>query len=395
MPNFSTTYANTCGVKLPEKSPDFPSSFIVLPDQKYITLHCGAGHPARIYDYYSEVCSFLAGPLKKHNIVIVQIGGEEEKLSEFCIDYRGKTTLKQCSFLIENALLHFGNDSCWAHLAGIKGIPLINLCPNAPPSVVSPHYHGKLFSFESDKEGKWSYNPNEIPKTINTIKPEKIAAKVLEFLGIESNISIETLEIGKFFSAGRVIDFIPNFPIKPNILKGTLNCRADIEFNQDAIAQFFEFYEGILILDSELNLNVINHYKNKIKKVVYKLDKGYNVEYIEQLTKLGIDYLLSYCGDEAGLSKARLDFFDLDPVWKQSKISKPKIDITENTFFKTKRTLISDFKQYASKAHYRDKKNFNGESLRVGEYLNDDLFWENKEHFYIFNNENNGQKTEK
>lgn len=386
MPNFSTAYANACGVKLPKECPDFPSSFIELPEEKYITLHCGAGHPARIYDFYNEVCSLLAKPLHDNNISIIQIGSEKETAAQFTIDYRGKTTLKQCSFVIENALLHLGNDSCWAHLAGMKGIPLINLCPNSPASVVSPHYHSEIFSFESEKKGKWTYDPNEKPKSINTIKPELIAAKVLEFLGIENNIKVDTILVGEFFNHGRVIDYVPDFPVKAGILKGSLNCRADMNNNQEAIGHFFSLYKGVLIMDSEIDLGLIKHLRNNIVKIAYKLDNKYNVDYLEALIKIGVPYLLSYCGDEAGLQKARFDLFDFDCVWKKSKMGKPNNEnITENTYFRTRREIISDYKSYPSQAHFRDKKNFNGEFLKLGEYLNDELFWENKEHYYLFN----------
>jgi hypothetical protein len=389
MPNFSQTYADACGVRLPDDAPEMPSSYYPIPE-RYITMQASGGHPARDYPLFSEVCNLLIQKLNKLDIKIIQLGSLTDTPIKFCIDLRGKTTFRQSAFVIENSLLHMGVDSSLSHLSGINDIPLVVLVPNHQPSVVLPHYcNEKTTAIQSDRKGKKpSYHPYD--KTISTIKPEVVANEVLNYLGINEKVVIKTLFIGDHFSKDRVVDFIPNFPIQPNLpyLSGAkLNCRADLEFNLNAINQLISLYKSSLVTNKKIPENILVKNSENIEKLVIKLENGYDKSYIKSINKIGIQYILSFCGEEKALNDIRLDLFDFNPVYKQVKVQKP-LDIeglSSDTIVRTSRTILSDNNLYATKFHWKNNIPFKGEPFKIGAAIDSLDFWDSLEHFYIYN----------
>lgn len=389
MPNFSQTYATACGVELPANAPKFPSTYYPVPD-KYITLQSSGGHPARNYPLFTEVCNLLAQKFAKLGIKIIQLGALTDSKINFCIDLRGKTTFRQSAFVIENALLHMGVDSSLSHLSGINDIPLVVLTPNARPSVVVPHYcNKKTIAIESDRKGnKPTYMPND--NTISTIKPETVANAVLELLEINERVVIKTLYIGEHFSKDRVIDFIPNFSITPDvpfISFAKLNCRADLSYSLNDMGRFLHFYRGCIVTKKPVPSQFLQAHKENIVKFVLKLDEGYNKDYVKMLDKSGIDYILTFSGEEKGLNDARLDLLDFNPVFKQMPMKKP-VDIeglTSDTMVRSSRSVLSKNHLYLSKYHWQKDAPFNGEPLKIGEAIDSSEFWDSLEHYYLYN----------
>lgn len=389
MPNFSQTYATACGVKLAEKAPNFPSSYYPTPD-KYITLQSSGGHPARNYPLFTEVCNLLAQKFQKLGIEIVQLGALTDSKINFCIDLRGKTTFRQSAFVIENSLLHMGVDSSLSHLSGINDVPLVVLTPNTRPSVVVPHYCSeKTIAIESDRKGnKPTYMPND--NTVSTIKPETVANAVLELLEINDKIVIKTLYIGEHFSKDKVIDFVPNFSVAPNIpflSSAKNNCRVDLNYSLNEIIRFFQYYQGCIVTNRAIPIEILTRFSSNILKIVIKLEDGYDKDYIKRIDKLGIDYILTFSGDEKKMNDIRLDLFDFNPVFKQVPIKKP-VDInglTCDTIVRSSRSVLSNNKLYMSKFHWRNNLPYKGEPLKIGEGIDSTDFWDNLEHFYLYN----------
>jgi len=242
MSKLAQVYANVAGVKLPENPSDFPSNYFPVPE-KYITIHPGASDKARIYDHYNLVVMLIKPTLDAHGISIVNLGLSNEPHIHGTIDYRGKTTIRQCSYVIENSMLHFGSDSAWSHLAGLKGIPLVALYSVNPSYCAAPYYLGNNILIDAEGVGKKPYFDHPEPKkSINNIKPEEVAKGILKLLNLEDNIEMQTLRVGSDFNIQQ-IDYIPDSPIQPKVFDGQkIIIRMDVHYDINAMGSCMMFF---------------------------------------------------------------------------------------------------------------------------------------------------------
>ena len=128
----------------------------------------------------------------------MQIGGNDDAPIRGTIDMRGKTNIHQTAYLVKNASLLAGNDSCNIHFASGFNIPLVGLYGSTSPKNSGPFFgdKNKQIVIESDRKGKQpSFQMNENPKTINWIKPEQIAQPILDLLKIDKKINIDRIYI--------------------------------------------------------------------------------------------------------------------------------------------------------------------------------------------------------
>jgi hypothetical protein len=383
MSKLLTTYANYCGIKLPKEAPKFPTCYYPIPDKKYITIHIGAGHDARRYDYYQEVVNLLKPILDKNNIDIVQIGTKDEQNLDHAICIKNDLSLRQSAFIIANGICHIGSDSCWAHIGGSMNIPVLSLYSNAPLEVSSPYYKLKHIALDADrKDKKWSYSAVENPKTINTIKPEDVVKSTLELLNIQHDVSIKTHFIGEQYNSNQV-DIIPDYPVDgTKFTNYKILIRGDVVCNYNAIGHILNYYPAGLVLNKPIPIDILNRFKSKIKVIYYIIDSNYNKDFISKLHTSGIKYhlLTEMDGDE--LNNIKLDLFDFNPVSKKILFDKSKIK--PEFLFKTNRLFNSNNKFYASVYHYTLDQPFNGEPMLVGKAIDYPSFLDSCESYYFF-----------
>lgn len=344
MSSLLQSYSNYCGIEPPLSPPDFPTSFIPLPDGPYITICTGAPSKSRIYDYYNKVIALIPfGDIK-----IVQIGAAEDYPIFGAIDYRGKANLRQEAFVIENGLLHIGNDHVFQHIAGAKGRRSVGLYSVIPASSAEPFYNYLAVSLEPDRTDKPSYTDDESPKTINSIKPEVAAREISKILGLNEK-KIKTVYIGPSYNDER-IDLIPDFPIPLDIFKGRkIVCRYDLCPNKEGLIHFLHAYGGAVITEDPIDHQILAGLKERIPHIVYFLDKNYNKDFIKALHYSGISYDL--CTEKSGkeLADLKLELFDYNQVktrrWPDLAGFRP------NQLFETKRVFFSRNQFYPSAWH--------------------------------------------
>lgn len=384
MANLTSIYANYCGVKLSDKPHDFPSLYFPTPS-KYITIHSGSSNQNKNYDYYNEVVSLISNSLRENEIEIIQIGTESDVKVENCIDLRGATDIKQTAFIIENSLLHVGNESLWLQLAGSKNIPFIGLNSIYHVPFITPQYKGKYKIIDSDRNGsKPNFGQDELNKSINLIKPEVVAKSILEFLNLEEkSVNIETVVIGSNYNI-KQIDLIPNFPVQPNILNGhKILIRADIECDYNAIGHALMYYKAGIITDKPIPPALLAKFKDNIPFIYYILNKDYDKDFVNILHTSGIQYYLLSKLDEKYTSKIKLDLFDYNPVMKKTIFDKSKI--SSDLYFKTNRLFHGNGKFYASSYHYKNNMPTEKTSdLEVGVAIDSDDFLDSCESYFFY-----------
>ena len=174
------SYANSVSVDI-KSAPVLPAQFYPAPD-KYITIQNSSGMPAKDYDLWQLVIDLIYPYLEPAGISIIQIGKGDIKPLNKVNNLANHTSFAQSVYLLNNALLHCGNDSWACHAATIT--PIVSLYGSTSVSAHSPyHYHPKSEFLESHRWNRnCSFNPGENPKSINLIKPEIVVARIILFL---------------------------------------------------------------------------------------------------------------------------------------------------------------------------------------------------------------------
>lgn len=393
------TYANNISIDLDgSEKPNLPTQYFPTPE-KYITIQNSSGMPAKDYNLWQEVIDLIHPYFKKENIEIVQIGqGEIQPLNK-TINFVNKTNFAQSVYVLNHSLLHAGNDS-WAAHASTS--PVVILYGSTSISAHSPFYSNSRSKFiESHRFGnRPSFQATENPKTVNLIKPEKIAKSILEILNIENNITEQTFYIGDIYLQGHSIDVIPDAIVNPkSIAPGVLNLRADLFFDSNGIISNLQQRAYALWIDREIDLNILKQLKPNIPAIVYEVDETTNPKYLEKVIRLGIQIHLWTRMPPETHDKIKLDFLDLPLITRrddikieqiEEKIKKYlNIDFTPNlnqiNYF-SKKHYLSNGKIYQSLYDWRKQKSVdNIESNSIGDLSNQD-FRNEIDQFLIYSN---------
>ncbi len=209
-------YSRNTGLEI--KKPFLLEKFYPLEFDKYITLQSGSGMGAKNYSYWQEVILQINPVLAANNIRIVLLGATEDQGLNGVVDLRGKTDIHQSNYIIKRSLLHIGNDSCLAHIAGANNIPLISLYGSTSIENHSPYWYNKekTIFIESHRFGRNpSFAAQEQYKTIDLIRPEQVVNSAFKLLGIEEWSKKDTYYIGNSFQ-NVIVEYVPNcnFTIK-------------------------------------------------------------------------------------------------------------------------------------------------------------------------------------
>jgi hypothetical protein len=385
-------YALSCGVKIDK--PFVETCFFPITSKKYITLHANSGMQAKNYDYYNEVIQMIFPYLQKEGIDIIQIGEKDDKKINGCLHYTGLTNLKQTFYIIQNSLLHFGNDSFSTHVASGFDKKIVSLYSILYKECCGP-YWGKKENhelFESHRGGhKASFSNQENPKTINMIMPEKIAQSVLKLLDIKNNLNnIKTFHIGKEYHLPS-ISVIPNHVMPTDFIKGnSINILGDECFDEQNIAQWAYGRMANIFLDQPMKLQYLLAIKSSILRINYIVSSDTDENYIQSLKKNGIPLNL-ICKNEDEINDLRLKFFDWNITLHQDKTKKDldNVDkICDNTRYKNSRTIISNGQTYASKAAW-----IHDVPATENKIIDCPEFWEELNTLKIYNDDNHGTQN--
>jgi hypothetical protein len=404
MSHLLETYSLQTGAKV--SSPFIVKNFYPIP-KKYITIHNSSGMGSKNYDYFQDLVDEIYPILKKNNIEILQIGGAEDMPLNNCNNIQGKTTYHQTAYIIENSLLHIGNDSFPVHLASAANIPIIAMYSITSPEIAGPYFKSKYTSsnvccFSPDYNGKKpSFSPNENPKTINTINFENLLEAVEKLLNIDTGYKIKTLFKGEKYLA-KVIDFIPDTVMRPDFAPGSLvNMRVD--FCKDDIDENLIFLNiqgrkfNVFVNNKKkiISIDALQSLKDNIINLYIDItDEPIDKKYIEALLNRGIKPIILYTGqDDEYFNESKIDLinFNLNFVRYSPKITKLDDAIgnneVENIMIKTNRVILSASKIYLSVMSYLNGQDSNSNIQKLIDIKDYKKLDKDLEFCYLYNKE--------
>jgi hypothetical protein len=374
-------YAKSLGVKIGK--PHLCEHFYPIIDDKYITIHADKKIDSKNYEYFPQVLNLIKSTLNKEGYKIYQVGGPEDPKLENVDGCFLNLNFKQSSYLIKKSKLHLGIDSLPVHIASIYDVPIVALYSHTYAANAYPYWSSKenIILIESDKNGiKPSFSYQENPKTIRTIKPEKIAQSVFDLLKIEEKINFKTLRIGSHYHI-QLVEVVPNFKANLEDQKDkTIYVRADLCNDDQNIAFWCANYKTKIIASEEIPVGLIKQFASNIEHIYFKLkEKSISNDYFELVKKCKVNFTICI-DDQEILAEVRNFYFDFKVEFDNIKDRISKIE-KQSGYFLTNKILISQGIFYPSEAHLNANKKLD----MVNEVMHDDdAFWKDAEHFYIY-----------
>ncbi len=390
MPHLLEAYALNCGLKIDR--PYVYQKFFPLNVEKFITIHPNSKCDSKCYDYWQEVVLFLQPELTKNGISIIQIGTKEDKPILGCLHTQGQTSVNQASYIIGKSMLHLGADSFASHVASGLGKKIVCLYSNNYASVVRPYWtkESDCVLLEPDRtKKKPNFSETESPKSINEIKPEKIAEHVLSLLGLDSQINWKTVIRGSKYNHIN-IQSIPNSVINPKAFNvESIIMRMDIEHNEEVLANQLNVSDCAIVTRKPINLKLLEVFREKIKQFVYEIDENHDPTFAAKIRRLGLDCTYLNTLNQEELNKIKVDYFDIGVL-----INKPKINPDDvatlrslnlsKLFYRSKKYVVSDGKIYPSVAEAKFGQPLSSLAQEFRAVIDNDIFWDDIEDFYFF-----------
>jgi hypothetical protein len=357
-------YATNACLKIDK--PFIYEKYYPLDNDKFITLHHCCKFDSRQYDHWDSVIRLLKPVLDKEGIDILQIGTDKEKPVQKCKNLLGKTEFNQLAYIIKRAMLHVGVDSFPVHLASGLNTKIVSLYSNMHPSHSKPYWSNDedVVLIESDKEGdKPTYGANETPKTINTVKPEEVAAAVCKLLDIDFSYDYETIVTGQYFHIG-IVEAVPEEIIKIGNMGGqSIYLRLDIKEpnikieNKTLEAQLSVEGKYTIITRRTIPSSILKAHRKKIDTVVYIVDENSSINFYNDIISCGIkcNIATEETGDKLDNIKFKfLDYPKLTAVEKktQDDVKQLKDESIRDLFYQSNKFLIHKGKFYPSQAAF-------------------------------------------
>lgn len=415
MTKLISNYARATGLQIDPKGPNIKEVFISLPLEKYITIQTGSGQAPKCYDLWPEVLALLSPMLRANNIHIVHIGAKDDPALPGVYDLRGQTNYFQANYLIKRSLLHMGNDSWLAHCAGWNRRPLVALYGSTSSQNHGPYWADwtKTILIDAHRSGGVpTYSSNELPKTINTIDPYRVANEVLRLLGIKDEYTQRARFWGILYQH-TIIDMVPDAGLAPGFLPQTVvNIRMDYSHNEEILQQILQTGRKVNIVTSRpINHNLIAAFKGQILSYNHELGAPEidlpSAEYVTTIksivrqtafftretdvTKLSIirlAYFPDICMVEQIRDTTKQDYINASLLY-QNKEDTPenRLDIEKElsySRFRTNKYLLSNGSVYLSHAHQRTNQSITDLATNTGQVVDNELFFKDLNHYSIW-----------
>jgi hypothetical protein len=374
------TYSLSTGSKI--KKPFIHKKFFPLPFDKYITIQNSSGMQGKSYDYFQEVVNFVYEDLEKFGYKIIQIGNKDDKPLTNVFNLQGQTNINQTAFILENSQLHVGNDSFAIHMCSAFDVPLIGLYSVSSPEIAGPFWKNKNQICLTPKNWNPSFNPNESPKRVNEIKIESIIESMKTLLNINLSQNIHTVFIGERY--GHILlEAIPSIILPNNVFPEIpLNIRFDyIEEIQEndyiCTLNNLNIRKCAIITDKPLEIEKLFQLKDKIINLFYDITfKDLDITFVNKVKSLGmkVDFIFnkSKNKNESVLNNKKLELIDYQEIINiVENTDKPKEEIKESNFYKSKKILFANNNTYLSKAAFLENKPVNLDKLDITQNIKD------------------------
>jgi hypothetical protein len=359
--------------------------------KKYITIDTSSEEESCKYDYWSLVVDFLAPYLKKMDIQVVQLGDKDDKQVPGCYIAVGQTDSNQKAYVIKNSALHICSNNLSLQIASSYDKRIVALFSNSYYEQFKPYWSSAdKVSVLKGASKKPSFNPNENPKTINLIGPEKVAESILRNLGAIHSFEFSSLKVGTLYESRRVESSLSH-PISDIKSLGveTLIVRLDYNYNLENLVAQLEICPCSIVANKTIPEDILKKYKDKILELVYFLDDDYDPSFIKASIALGINVGLISREDKEKVDTYKINLLDIDkPVAIIPKIKIEDIEELKNVnmkkiFYKSNKFLIHNGQAFPSKLAVAVKQPVSSMDHPFLQAIDHTEFWEEKDHFYF------------
>jgi hypothetical protein len=354
------TYALRTGSKI--KKPFIIKKFFPLPVDKYITIQNSSGMPAKCYDYFQEVILYLSKKLEENGYRIIQIGSKDDKPLNGVINICGQTNINQTAFILNNSKLHIGNDSFSIHMASAFNIPSVALYSITYPSIAGPYWNKENSICLTPENLKASFNPNESPKKINSIKIETVINAIYKLLLKEPNTNFKTKFIGSRYTNQTLETFVDQI-IPPDFLPNQMaNIRIDYKLEPLVQNDYISILNNLnirpcaIITNQSFNINNILNLKDRVTQLIYNITDTIDIDFVKNIYNHNFNCIFIFETDKNNkdlLKQRKFQLIDF-PVLIQE-IEKTDFSIIENLskesnlLYSSKKILFCNQKLYSTK----------------------------------------------
>jgi len=381
------SYATNCGVKI--HKPYIYEKFFPLDFENYITFSSSSCQ-AKDYDFWDDVICIVKNKLKDKDIEILQLGENGSRKPNHVFSALGSTNPNQDAYLIKNSLLHFGIDNYYSQLAGSYDKKLVCIYANNYKNDIKPYWgdNKNQILIESHRDGKKpSFAAQEMPKTINLIKPEEIAKAICDLLEIKFDYEFSTLDSGLNY-INKIVDCIPNQVVNSASLGiQSLIVRMDFEFNEENLKDQLDDCVCSIVTNKPIDRDLILEKKQRIKEIIYLIEKDNDPSFVEFLQHNGVKFVLMTDLEEKEINPLKIDYMDSGIVHQRTVPDFSDFKKLKGLHFKSSKLTLSGKKMYLSKYHWKNDMPCNGHE-DIQEAADHEDFWIESDYFMLLQKNN-------
>lgn len=324
------------------------------------------------YELWHEVIEIILPTLQINKIGIVLLSIKENAKYQYCHNINN-IKIRNASYLLEKGLAHFcGVD--WS----------LTLASNNTKEKCS-------FLLTSPIENIFHKEEGTVIEELH--KPELVAAKIFENLGISQEIFVNTLFIGPSYGP-KVLELIPNFDLQnyPQIEDEiSVGIRCDLCDNWNFVLKALKMGISPVVTCESLPPRPISGFLNGVSSINLFVDENTNIKRISEIEETGIP--LKLFSDKGETPELKRKFFDFRPIhfiknWSEKNLDKFEI-LSYDSRIRSKRLLVGKEGTFLSVFHW--KKDFPVEHMNGNLYLDaieDAEFKKEADLFYYYNQNN-------
>jgi len=380
--NLLKSFKTTTGLE-PGKAHIYEKIF-PLPFNDYIILETQSIDANKNYCFWSRVIELIRPILAEKNINIIHfIDDKRYHFDDVYID--GSVLLAQKTYLLNHAKLFCGASKIYSLICSEYGIKQCYLKYD--------YYLDNVLEQENviDSDFKRKNFVNPTPSTINNIRPEEIAKKIIKMLFNYEPEFDNTISIGRVY-ATQSIEIIPDnvFNIKSDG-KNEMVIRMDYLFSEENLDKQLDLLAASVVTNKAINKNILARHKRKIKKLYYKIEKDSDADFVDLLESLGIEFELITSLPEENLNKEKIKYMDFKKINRLNILDLKFLDGLDKSkiYFKSNKIVVKSGKTFCSRWHAKaaiSSENVRNSKSEVPLYI-DESFKEEADYFYFLTKE--------
>jgi len=306
--------------------------FTPIGSNQYISFH-------KIhYDQYQEVLNLIQPVLKSYDIDILQIGGTNypKILSIPKIKDYGSA-----SYILRNSLLHFGEYSILFDLCSSVNTKSLILNSIGYEKIICPFFSNKNEQTVINNYAKDNnlplFDSKSSKNLLNEIKPEDIAAKILNSLGLEFHKPYDTLYRGEYYKEN--FFEINIYPIKDYVYDLSQIpepiLRLDYNFDLVFLEKHLKNKKCRIRTNKEIPISIIEKYSEKISGIDLEIKNRENfAQFIKSVKKLKVELLLFSFLEEDICNDLKMQYLDVEAInFQKNKIPIVDFNLNDNNLY--------------------------------------------------------------